>query len=97
MANEKMKNKKVGTERDACYPYADQDYWREVFSQGDVYELHIEGENLIGEYVDDYDKETFKGEEVADNGISTFEERARIMGLKPVEVDYNGNPIKKEF
>ena len=59
--------------------------WLEQFAGGEVWELLEQNGTLYGEYkndsIDGYDLE-----EVADNGISSPEERARIMGLNFQEV-----------
>jgi len=59
--------------------------WFEVFSSGDVWELKKSGNRLLGRKTYD-DPSYFDVDEVFDYGIPDFEEKARIMGLKPVIV-----------
>jgi len=59
--------------------------WYEAFSNGDVWELKKSGNCLFGRKTYD-DPSYFDVDEVFDYGISDFEEKARIMGLKPVTV-----------
>jgi len=59
--------------------------WFEVFSGGDVWELmEIDGK-LIG-FRTHNDASDYSEDELADNGISDFEERARVMHLMPTEI-----------
>jgi len=55
--------------------------WVEVFSNGDVWELQKSGKYLFGRRTYD-DPSDFDEDELVDNGISDFEEKARIMGLE---------------
>ena len=59
--------------------------WFEVFSGGDVWELmEIDGK-LIG-FRTHNDASDYSEDELAHNGISDFEERARVMHLIPTEI-----------
>ena len=64
----------------------DNKIWIEVFSQGDVWELTINGKKLIatpGSDASDYD-----ADELIDNGVGDLEIRAKQLGLELVkEVD----------
>jgi len=60
----------------------ESDKWFEVFSSGDVWELQKTGCYLFGRRTYD-DPSNFDEYELIDNGISDFEEKARIMSLKP--------------
>jgi len=58
--------------------------WFEVFSGGDVWALVKVGIMLIGRCTHD-DVSDYAEGEVVDNGVSDLEEKARIMGLIPVQ------------
>jgi len=66
--------------------------WIEVFSQGDIWELEEVNGNLRA-YLTRNESEDYDDDELCDNGISNVSERARMMRLKLVQIDYNGNPI----
>ena len=56
--------------------------WLEQFSGGDIWELREDREKgiLYGEYKND-SIEGYEEEEIADNGISSVQARAELMGL----------------
>jgi len=64
----------------------DAKMWFEVFSEGDIWVLHKFSSYLFGKktYLDVSD---FYAENLVDNGIFDFEERARLMDLKAVRVN----------
>ena len=59
--------------------------WIEVFSQGDVWRLEALDGVLYGLHVSN-DSVDYEESELADNGIGTVQERARMMGLEFEEV-----------
>jgi len=57
--------------------------WFEVFSNGHVWKLKKFGNYLFGRRIYN-DPSDFDEDELVDNGISDFEEKARMMGLEPI-------------
>ena len=62
--------------------------WFEVFSQGDIWELEQRDGKLLAMRIEGAEAEDYSEDELADNGISTVQERVKIMGLELVEHDY---------
>ncbi len=67
--------------------------WIEIFSQGDIWELEVIG-NELRAYETGNDHSDYEESKLSDNGISTVEERAQIMGLTLVKIDFNGNKVE---
>ena len=67
--------------------------WVEVFSQGDVWELTAKEGGLLG-YLTTNDASDYEPDELVDNGIATVYERAKSMGLKFVQVDFDGKEVE---
>ena len=59
--------------------------WFEAFSNGEVWELKKSGIFLFGRRTYD-DPSYFDEDEIVNNEILDFEEKARIMGLKAIVV-----------
>jgi len=70
--------------------------WIEVFSSGDVWELKEEDGKLFG-FKTENDASDYGEDELANNGVSTFEERARMMGLEAVRVSDDQDEMEKEI
>ena len=70
----------------------EQKKWLEIFSQGDIWELEVDGDTLRA-YETGNDHSDYDPDELSDNGISDVHERARMMGLKLIKIDYNGNEV----
>ena len=62
--------------------------WMEIFSQGDIWELEERDGKLLAMRIEGAEAENYSNDELADNGISSVRERARMMGLELVEVDF---------
>ncbi len=69
--------------------------WIEIFSQGDIWELEVDGDVLQAFYTGN-DHSDYEPDELVDNGISDVYERSRMMRLRLVKVDYNGNEIEPD-
>ena len=69
-----------------------QEKWIEIFSQGDIWELRVIG-NELRAFLTGNDHSDYEIEELVDNGISTVNERAKSMGLKLVVIDFEGKEI----
>ena len=67
--------------------------WIECFSQGDVWEIEVRDGKLLG-YLTSNDPSDYEPSELVDNGISTIYERAKGMGLKFVQVDFDGKEVE---
>ena len=62
--------------------------WMEIFSQGDIWELEERDGKLLAMRIEGAEAENYSKDELADNGISSVRERARMMGLELVKVDF---------
>jgi len=63
--------------------------WFEVFKNGEVWELQkldnlLKGRKMSNDITEIPDGMSI---EVVDNGVSDFETKAKVLGLKPVEAD----------
>ena len=60
--------------------------WIEIFSDGSIWELEKVGNRLVG-IRQENDADAYEEDELCDNGISTPENRAKVMGLVFKEID----------
>jgi len=61
------------------------DIWYEKFLNGEIWELQIVGNQLLGRKTY-FDSSDFVEDGCVDEGVSFFEEKAKLMGLKPAMV-----------
>jgi len=60
------------------------DIWYEMLN-GEIWELQIVGNQLLGRKTY-FDLSSFSEDGCVDEGVSSFEEKAKLMGLKPAMV-----------